>query len=1179
MANMLKLVLFGTAQVYLNDIPLTKFSSKKTQALLFYLAVTGRLHTRDTIANLLWSHMTEAQARKNLRDALSNLRKYVGDYLIINRQSIAFNQKQSYWLDVQIVRDVVNIDDPNPSKVDIERLCESVDLYQDDFLAGFHIRGEALFEEWLLAERASLKSVILQSLQMIIQFYAEIADSETALHYVNRALQIDPWHEYHHQQKMTHLAQLGQLQAARHHYESYRQWLQEELDVEPAIEISSLYENIVSTEMGIPHNLPGEATVFIGRTQELDDIQQRLNDPGCRLLTLMGPGGIGKTRLALHVATQLIAPQIHIATPRFRHGVFFVSLTAAHSFDHVITMISMALDITTTTDREIEAQILSYLGRAKPYCLLILDNFEHLISHMNSDQGRCLSFLESILQASPHIKLLITSRERLKLSREWALNVQGLTYPKMPFPVLGDVDIAQNQILSTYSAPSLFIQHAQQLLPHKTFTSTDIQSIFRICQLVEGMPLGITLAAGWIRAMSCAEIVDEIEKDTDFLTSSLADMPPRHRSLRAIFDYAWRLLSKENQHIFAQLSIFQNGFHRQAGEQICRASASNLIQLIDKSLINYAQDNRYYSHELLRQYAAEKLQDLTIHNQPSLSFKVRNRHSVYYLKYVQDRNRDLNGQDPQLAVQEIRQELDNVRQAWQWAFVTLKVDLLASSSMALMAFYDLAGLFQEGSQTFTQAVAYVRNYSQFIDKAPEEIKGALCWLLVGQMKMAGNLGDYQTVASVAQEAKGLTQGIQHSYLESLIWLQNGIASNHLGAYEDSLYHLNKSLHLSQMAECASLEADIRRELGATTVNQGKYDLANEHYQQALRHFQSVGNRRKAGLVLGSLGVLAEEQDDPLQAGMYYEQALPIFREIDDRWAENAALNNLGVITLAQGYYSKATALFNQALDLCRDIGHRLSESIALFNLGAVYHLQGAYNQAEAYYQQSLQISTEIGDQFGDCLIYDALGDLQYRLNKIEKSLELCQKAANLGHKIGAPAPEADALTHLGQAHLALGKINASIDAFSQALNLQQQLGKDGRGLDAQAGLVRVYLKQGNTREAQQYVEAILAQIEIGRLEQIKDPFQIYLSCYQYLKAVKDVRAATILRQAYGLLMKRAKNIDDSHLHHSYLENVDTHREIVRCYNRAKLDVSPQTSTLASSGKYDSTTESGGIEVS
>ena len=543
----LALSLLGTVAITLGGERVSGQMPAKSQALLCYLAATGRRHSREKLAGLLWGDKPEARANASLRKALSSLRGVFGNALIISRQTVAFNRESAYWLDVEVFETAVA--EGAPAKEELQALREAVDLYRGEFLEGFSIRQAPGFEEWVLGERERFRQLVIQTLQRLSEAYAVRGEVDAGIEYTNRLLVLEPWQEEAHRQLMTLLARSGQQTAALAQYETCRRTLAEELGVEPLPETQALYHRLKTRRETAPHNLPTQITPFVGRQNELAQIADYLSRDDCRLLTLIGMGGIGKTRLALQAAGQ--------ALDAFDHGVYFISLAGISSAEFLVPTIIEVLEYPQSGAADPKSQLLNYLKQQE--MLLVLDNFEHLFSSSGGDGSGPKLVLEMV-RVAPKLKLLVTSRERLNLQAEWLLTLEGLPYPP------AEAGFGEE----TFEAVELFVQSAQRVRPGFSLPG-EWPEVVRICRLLEGMPLGIELAATWVSMMSCAEIAQELSRGLDLLSTTLHDLPARHKSLEAVFDHSWQLLSEPERDLFKKLSVFQGGFSRQAAKEVAGA--------------------------------------------------------------------------------------------------------------------------------------------------------------------------------------------------------------------------------------------------------------------------------------------------------------------------------------------------------------------------------------------------------------------------------------------------------------------------------------------------------------------------------------------------------------------------------------------------------------------------------
>jgi predicted ATPase/transcriptional regulator with XRE-family HTH domain len=433
-------------------------------------------------------------------------------------------------------------------------------------------------------------------------------------------------------------------------------------------------------------NLPRSLTPFIGREPELAALGQLLQEPQCSLATILGPGGVGKTRLAIEAANQ--------NKDHFPDGVWFVPLAALNSPSLIVPTIADAIDFKFSGPTNHHAQLLRYLHPKK--ALLVLDNAEHLLDGVGE-------FTE-ILVHCPQVKLLVTSRERLNLLSEWVFELQGL-------PVPANEQLEQ---MEAYSSVALFLHSARRVRAGFMLHEEERRWVRKICHTLEGMPLGLELSAAWVGTLSCEEIANEIERNLDFLTVSMRDLPQRHRSMRATLDHSWKLLNTEEKIILSRLSVFQGPFKREAAEEICGASFTVLSSLRNKTLLYRTDQDCFSLHELIRQYAVRKLAEDPVELQ-----RVKDRHATYYVNCLAEWEKALKGPQQLETLNEMTQMINNLRQGWRWMVVNGRFDYLKSeqfnsrvfhsSSFSLSLFYEMRLRSWEAVSLFSEVVEFLKS--------------------------------------------------------------------------------------------------------------------------------------------------------------------------------------------------------------------------------------------------------------------------------------------------------------------------------------------------------------------------------------------------------------------------------------------------------------------------------------
>lgn len=643
--SQLNISLLGTFQITLAHQPITHFRSTNNQGLLVYLLLQPEKPiARDSLMALFWPDAAEAQARNNLRQALYQCRKLLGDldnrkkpYLSVSRQTAQFNATSDYALDVQQFL----------ADIDAGDLETAVSHYHGDLLPGFTC-DSLEFENWLRQERESLHNLALETMVELTRDHLQNGRYQKAQTIARQQLNLEPWRERAHRQLMHACVLAGDRNKALAQFEVCKETLWDELGVDLAPETVTLFEDIKAGRYGatisdayltppikVRHNLPAELTPLIGRELERSQIKQQLTQDGHRLVTIVGPGGMGKTRLAIAIGKELLT--------QFQDGVYFVDLAPLAEADEIPSTIAAVLDYQAPNKSEpLLPQLLKAIREQQ--FLFILDNFEHLLARAK--------MVTDILQTCPQVSLLVTSRQRLNLASESRFELGGLTFP----------DYLTPQDAQTYTAVQLFVENGRRVQPDFTVTDDNLTDITHICQLVQGMPLGLVLAASWLEMLTPAEITTEIENSLDFLSSELSDLPPRQRSMQAVFDYSWQLMTTSEQAALAKLSVFRGGFTRDAAEKVAHVNLRQLLSLVSKSLVQRNTENgRFTIHELLRQFAAGQRKQLEENEQTARA------HCRYFAQIVKQSVRQSLSPYPMLLLQQHKEDIDNLRRAWDFA--------------------------------------------------------------------------------------------------------------------------------------------------------------------------------------------------------------------------------------------------------------------------------------------------------------------------------------------------------------------------------------------------------------------------------------------------------------------------------------------------------------------------------
>jgi predicted ATPase/DNA-binding SARP family transcriptional activator len=1052
----LKLALLGSPHITVGGKSIV-VESRKALALLFYLAITKQRQGRDLLATLFWPEQEQSRARASLRQALWLLRNAgLEPWLVVDQDALALQGE--YWCDVHLFQAAISAD----------RIDEALALYRDDLLAGFSLRDCPEFDQWHFLHADELRRQLAHALERGVLRCSEEGEYEKGLEYARRWLALDPLHEPAHRHLMRLYAYAGQHAAALRQYEECVRLLEDELGVTPEEETNELYQAIKTRQIApavkarpemsaaaksantpalstavnqispAPHvatassphnNLPLHLTPFVGREAEIDELVKIIADPECRLVSIIGPGGIGKTRLAVQVARHFAEMQTtdtpvvdasktsgptHLSSPLFVQGVLFVPLNAVDSTNGIIAAIAEAGGfVFYNRNEETCQQLMEYLRERK--MLLVLDNFEHLLASAD--------FIVDLLRDAPNVKLLITSREALNLQGEWLWRLGGLDVPE---------DGVAKESLLDYSAVRMFVQNARRIQPNFSL-STEFPHVVRICRLVGGMPLAIELAVGWLRVITCEQIAREIARNLDFLTTRLRDVPQRHRSIYAVFEHSWRLLSPSEQETFQQLSIFRGGFDSAAAAQVAEASWLDLAALTEKSLLSVNSSGRYTIHELLRQYGAGKLEESAEKKEATLD-----RFCTYFANFLCQRESMLFGPEQLQAAADVAIELDNIRAAWQWALQHGRLEEISRSATAYYFFCQLKSRFLEGAEAMQHAQESLDAMppSRQRDLTVAQILCHLGWLCI-------RLGQFEKATSVLQRSCDLYVQLDEP--------QNFIAGDPvvpLAIVHHIQGHFHRSLELAEealrRAEAQSNNqnlAFIHYSLTATNLALGYYEKAHKHAEAASDATRAARNRWFLPYILNESGKLSRAEGNYAEAKSLFQESYEIKREHNDPEGMAVALNHLGEIAYLQSDYEKAQHFYADAFEIYSEINDRGGLAASSRGLGQVACAKGQLQAANHWFEQALKIALEI--RFWP-LLYSLLLDVSHLFMRTGaevlaiEALALVQKQPGSDYETRQRASQ---LLHQWQSRLPKERFEAAV-----------QLGSAG---DAEALLERI----------------------------------------------------------------------------------------------------------------------------
>ncbi len=964
----MKFALFGEGST---DIPPTHFPTDKVRALFVYLAYhADQPISRKQLATLLWGDRPDKAANANFRNTLSRLKKSLNKAfgaatpLTVTRRTVMVTG--SAEIDVCIFDALWAQCEETARERWAERgqvvqlLTQAVALYRGALLAGFSLPDSLTFDEWVVPLREQYHQRVLFALETIADFHITQRDWAQAETFARRQLELETWHEPAYRQLMRIYAGLDKPAMVRALFSECRAVLAEELAVEPSQRTRDLFDALLrdvalptpvtrSAKPTVPHNLPPDFTPFIGRIHELAQLQKLVGERVYRLITLVGHGGVGKTRLSLALARSQLA--------YFTDGVFFVSLVGVKTSDDLPAAIGNALGFTFAGSRSPSEQLRSFLGQRE--MLLILDNLEHLLT----DDATVDQILD-LFGAAPNVVFVITSRRRLFVRAETIFPVGGLSHP-----MSDELPTIDGEWLTTnFEAPRLFVERVQRV--DVTYQpDQDAATIAKICRLVDGYPLAIELAATQSGMASCSAVLTALLDSMSALKTQMRDMPARQRSLRAVFNYSWRLLSADAQRALPQLASFHGGFDLAAARAIVpQASADLLEKLIGHSLLR-RNGARYDLHEMVREFASTHLVD---------SDATHTAHATYFLTRLAALEDDLEGQEPHIAAQTLLPDSGNLQHAWLFAAHNRQVDLLTLATNALSNFLQLRNQHHLGRSLFMQAV--------------EAVEPALPDLLSEAGRFHLRLGQYDVAERLGRQAvqladKDWAMGNAVNILAEALWRK--------GENEEAIAQLERVKGRVQSAETRRLLGSLHYNIGNALLYTDQKQMAQHAFTAALTIWQQLGHLRFEAVTLNALGVFYTESSEYETGERYYLQAMQQQKKLNNAH-EIAQINvNLCGTEFYRGNLQAADRYLDKAIAYYKTSGDAAKLGWAINNRGWLHHIANANEKAMDYLQRAWALGQQSGDARLQLTVLHNFGQVASVLNRLSEAIDYYDHAIAL----------------------------------------------------------------------------------------------------------------------------------------------------------------------------------------
>lgn len=1114
---MLALKLLGIPKLELNGAPIP-FKTNKSQALLYYLVTMPGFHSRDLLADLLWPQMQTQQARKNLRDALSQLRIHIGDYLRVDNQKLAFVDTLPYQSDVADFRRQV---EHGRQVDDLATIEKGLALYQGKFLAGFRVLDAQPFDHWVTIQREMLHSLALAAMEWLANAYFQQGAYAASIEQARRVLDLDPCQESVHRLLMELYTVSGQRTAAIRQYEQCRQRLQSALGLLPSAETELLYTQIragqlateragqathrrpLATPPASPahpsqHNLPRTLTPLVGRTSEIAALCTLLAVQNHPLLTVVGEGGIGKTRLVLAVGQRLLAevPTAAGASPPegqpalvsvgascqpspYKDGIWFVDLNtvgpttnAADASDAIAVAISDALQVTFPRQEQIGQQLQLYLHNKT--MLLILDSFEHLYA------GRL--FLVDLLQGAPGLQILVTSRRRLELAAEYLFEIAGLTIPaQLPLSSTnGSLTVAQ---LLEHSAIRLFCTCAQRIGHDFQLTAGNADAVVEICQLLGGSPLAIELAVTQLSVYNVQTLATRLRADLQMLTSTRADLPPRQQNMATVLAVTWQLLAPEEAEVLAQAALLNTSFTLEALQVVTGATRSQIRQIVHLALLHY--DNtadQFTWHPLVRQYAATQLALA-----PARKATAAERHAEYYLSWLQQQERTLFATINQMA--QIQRHWENISAAWDWSIENERLDLLVRGAQTFCRIYRLFDLLKMGVVRIENAIGIARRHLQRANN--QAAQRALAHLLACSLELYHHLAQEQMLEAVAHELRSWGQQLDEINFEVVGLLALSRACEIRDDYANAIVYARQGLALLAPDQAPVLQIQGHLLVTGAALVLGQLEQSFQSGMAALRYLQQAPNHIHEADLYFHLALICRRRQEYTAAFTYLTRAAALSSPVQ------RAQNRIFIADLfcIFGDYTQAKTIYEEVLVLYQSYTKPPWESWLYGSYGRLLHLTGRHAEARTYYERVL---------------------VHYAYEPLAVGRALLYTAALLTET---------------------GELAAAATRYQQLQQLMTQLTLIYGVADLYAGWSVLALHQGDRQQAATQVDAALAELATQGAGMCEEPFQVYWQCYTVRHALGDERAAVILREATQLIQTQAAALTEPTLRHTFLTNI------------------------------------------
>lgn len=977
----LQVKLFGRLDVTDSVRALSVSLRPRAQRLLAHLLLQRQARTaRETVAFTLWPDHSPEEALATLRRALSDVRTALPElddveWIVATRSELWWNTSAPYTLDTEEFEKLIHRGTPAATR-------DAIALYAGDLLADWG-------DEWVLAERERLRQLQLNALRELIAVHRALRQREAALGFVRQALALDPLAEALHRDLIALHYETGDRAAALAAYDRLTALLRDELDIAPMPETQALAEAIARGEPAhvrvaphpvTTHNLPLASTPLIGREQDVAGVRAHLMREDTRLLTLVGPPGIGKTRLALQVAAEV--------NGLFDDGAFFAPLAAITDPDLVLPTIGQALNLDDAGGRVWPERLRDFL-RDKSI-LLVLDNFEQVVAAAPQ--------VSQLIAACPRLKILATSRTALRVRAERQFPVHALELPDL-------AHLPSAAALARHSAIALFLDRAQAVAPDFEIDEANASAVAHIVHRLDGLPLALELIAARVKVLSPPMLLERLSGRLLLQSDSLRDADERQRTLMSAIAWSYNLLTPQEQMLFRRLGVFAGGWTLEAVELVCVAADPDgesdrtdrtfsthatecldvLTSLVTKSMVvrqvtSHAHDEpRYTLLETIREYAVVQL---AASGEESL---VRRRHGEYFTSLAEHAAAQIAaGLDQKHWLDRLESEQDNLRAALKRALGEKDAMMAVRLVEALRHYWQVRSHFTEGCQWLERTLELFER-----DEPPSAAKVKV---LIALGNLSQLRSDYSRAQQCFDEALVFGRALGERTLVATLLNSLGFLAVNQRDCDFAEVLLTEAMSLSE-------ESNYRRGIAYAALNQGKcaflrcdYERAIERFERALAEFRTLGNQYMVAFTLLDLGRVPFMKGDYGWAESCFEQGLAMSRELGSKSSEMTALLNLGYVAHVHMRYEQSAALLTDCLRLSRGLGARWAEAASLARLGQLARRQGRLLEATVQLEAGMDIARDAGETWCIAECQDELAHVAMLQGRLAQAEELLRQS-------------------------------------------------------------------------------------------------------------------------------------------------------------------------------------------